>query len=409
MAADSNTAPEEKPRATPARRAVRKIRTANLVISLARGWQQWASDHSIKQAQEPSGWVPSREDSPTQPLQDRPFEKWPMTSVKRQQIKDDEKSSAKESVTIRDVEKSSAESDEALKKLKIKSKEVTKTVVSKGYERGGDISLLSDRYENDNSSSEMIKLKEESSAIDKILSGKLSPTMRRKCSNLVSELTKGWKVIEQEEKVPKQELLLKCHEDSVDTADSGYGEAEDRQDLEDGDQDEVAAVRIKRPMLSLTSKFTDEISKKAHRKYSPVNSLKDRWQEWADQHIITQKLNPFSEEFDHELAMSTRLHRGDEGYGRPKEGTKTAERARRAEAHIHREIRDMCFIIESMAKPRRDGKIQVTFGELFERYVRISDKVVGILMRARKHGLVDFEGEMLWQGRDDHVVITLLK
>lgn len=157
------------------------------------------------------------------------------------------------------------------------------------------------------------------------------------------------------------------------------------------------------------SRFSEEARTKAQRKYSSVNSLKDRWQEWADQHIVTQKLNPFSEEFDHELAMSTRLHKGDEGYGRPKEGTKTAERAKRAEAHIHREMRDMCFIIESMAKPRADGKIQVTFGELFERYVRISDKVVGILMRARKHGLVDFEGEMLWQGRDDNVIITLLK
>ncbi|XP_013810115.1 actin-binding Rho-activating protein [Apteryx mantelli] len=408
MAADSNTAPEEKPSTTPAKRAVRKIRTASLVISLARGWQQWASDHNIKQAQEPSGWVPSREDSSAQPLQERPFEKWPMPSVKKHQMKDDEKSS-KESVTIRDVEKNSRESDEALKKLNIKSKEVTKTIVSKAYERGGDISLLSDRYENDNSSSEMIKLKEESSTIDKILSGKLSPTMRRKCSNLVSELTKGWKVMEQEDKVPRQELLLKCHDDSMDTVDSGYGEAEDRLELEDGDQEKVAAVRIKRPVPSLTSKFTEEITKKAHRKYSPVNSLKDKWQEWADEHIITQKLNPFSEEFDHELAMSTRLHKGDEGYGHPKEGTKTAERAKRAEAHIHREIRDMGFIIKTMAKPRHDGKIQVTFGELFERYVRISDKVVGILMRARKHGLVDFEGEMLWQGRDDHIIITLLE
>lgn len=157
------------------------------------------------------------------------------------------------------------------------------------------------------------------------------------------------------------------------------------------------------------SRLSEEARSKARRKCSAVHSLKDRWQEWADQHIITQKLNPFSDEFDHELAMSTRLHKGDEGYGHPKEGTKTAERAKRAEAHIHREIRDMCFIIESMAKPRPDGKIQVTFGELFDRYVRISDKVVGILMRARKHGLVDFEGEMLWQGRDDNVIITLLK
>ncbi|XP_009917644.2 actin-binding Rho-activating protein [Haliaeetus albicilla] len=409
MAADSNMAPEKKPSTTPVKRAVHKIRMASLVFSLARGWQQWATDHNIKQAQEPSGWVPSAEDSSTQPVQERPFKKWAIRTVKRDQGEDGKKSSAKESVLIRDAEKNARESDEALKKFSIKNKEVTKTVVSKAYERGGGVSLLSGRYENNNSSSEMTKLKEESSAIDKILNGKLSPTIRRKCSNVVSELTKGWKEMEQEDKErAKEELLLKCHDDSLDAEDSGYGEAEDKLEQEDSDRD-MTVVRIKRPVPSFASRFSEEACTKAQMKYSSVNSLKDRWQEWADQHIITQKLNPFSEEFDHELAMSTRLHKGDEGYGRPKEGTKTAERAKRAEAHIHREIRDMCFIIESMAKPRPDGKIQVTFGELFERYVRISDKVVGILMRARKHGLVDFEGEMLWQGRDDNVIITLLK
>ncbi|KFO72725.1 Actin-binding Rho-activating protein, partial [Cuculus canorus] len=401
-------APEEKKSTTPAKRAVHKIRMANLVFSLAQGWQQWASDHHSKQAQEPSGWVPPEENSSVETVEERYFQKWPSSSVKRDQGKDDEKSLAKESVTIRDAEKLSRESDDALKKFNIKSKEVTKTVVSKAFERGGDVSLLSERYENNNGSSEVTKLKEESSAIDKILSGSLSPTIRRKCSNVVSQLTKGWKQIEQEDKErAKEELLLKCRDDSLDAGDSGYGEPEYKLEQEDSDQ-EVTAVRIKRPAPSFASRLS-EARTKAHRTDSPVNSLKDRWQEWADQHIITQKLNPFSDEFDHELAMSTRLHKGDEGYGRPKEGTKTAERAKRAEAHIHREIRDMCFIIESMAKPRPDGKIQVTFGELFERYVRISDKVVGILMRARKHGLVDFEGEMLWQGRDDNVIITLLK
>uniref|UniRef100_A0A8U8B3B1 Actin-binding Rho-activating protein n=1 Tax=Geospiza parvula TaxID=87175 RepID=A0A8U8B3B1_GEOPR len=342
-------APEEKPSAAPVRRAVHKIRMASQVFSLARGWQQWASDHHVKQEQEPSGWVPTAEN--------------------------DEKSLAKDSVTVTDAEKKSRESDEDLKIFSIKSKEVTKTVVSKAYERGGNVSLLSERYENNNSSSEMTKLKEESN-----------------CSNVVSEMTKGWEQMEDEDK----------------DGDSGYGEAEDKLEQEDSDR-EVTAVRIKRPVPSLASRLSEEARSKARRKCSAVHSLKDRWQEWADQHIITQKLNPFSEEFDYDLAMSTRLHKGDEGYGRPKEGTKTAERAKRAEAHIHREIRDLCFIIESMAKPRPDGKIQVTFGELFDRYVRISDKVVGILMRARKHGLVDFEGEMLWQGRDDNVIITLLK
>uniref|UniRef100_A0A672MK88 Actin-binding Rho-activating protein-like n=1 Tax=Sinocyclocheilus grahami TaxID=75366 RepID=A0A672MK88_SINGR len=56
-----------------------------------------------------------------------------------------------------------------------------------------------------------------------------------------------------------------------------------------------------------------------------------------------------------------------------------------------------------------DGRVSVRFGMLFERYVTISNKLVGVLLRARKQGLVHFEGEMLWQGRDDGVLITLLQ
>ena len=36
------------------------------------------------------------------------------------------------------------------------------------------------------------------------------------------------------------------------------------------------------------------------------------------------------------------------------------------------------------------------------------DLVVGMLIRARKHGFIDFEGEMLWQRQDDDVRIYLL-
>lgn len=32
-----------------------------------------------------------------------------------------------------------------------------------------------------------------------------------------------------------------------------------------------------------------------------------------------------------------------------------------------------------------------------------------MLMRARKHGLLHFEGEMLFQRRDDDVIVSLLK
>lgn len=39
----------------------------------------------------------------------------------------------------------------------------------------------------------------------------------------------------------------------------------------------------------------------------------------------------------------------------------------------------------------------------------INDKLVGLLLRARKHKFVDFEGEMLFQRRDDDVSIFMLK
>ncbi|XP_064010017.1 actin-binding Rho-activating protein [Pogoniulus pusillus] len=403
MAADSSAAPQRTPSAAPLKRAVHKIRMASLVVSVAQGWQQWASDHHAKQAQEPSGWVPSAEGSSAEPAEERAVEKQPLPPATRGQGNEGDKPEV-----MRDAEKNARESDEALKKFSIKSKEVTKTVVSKAYERGGDVSLLSERYENNSSSPGTTKLNEPN-AIDRMLSSRLSPTIRRKCSNVVSELTKGWKQVEQEDReAAKGDLLLKSQEDSLDAEDSGYGEAEDKLEQDDSDR-EVPAVRIKRPVPPLSSRAGQEAGSKAARRCSVVRGLKGRWQEWAEQHMAAQRLNPFSEDFDRELAMASRLHKGDEGYGRPKEGTRTAERAKRAQAHIHREIRELCLIIESMARPRPDGKVQVSFGELFERYVRISDKVVGILLRARKHGLVHFEGEMLWQGRDDDVLITLLK
>ena len=51
---------------------------------------------------------------------------------------------------------------------------------------------------------------------------------------------------------------------------------------------------------------------------------------------------------------------------------------------------------------------KIEFGKLFKIYTYISNKLVGILLRARKYGLVDFEGECLFQRQDDDVIITLL-
>lgn len=39
----------------------------------------------------------------------------------------------------------------------------------------------------------------------------------------------------------------------------------------------------------------------------------------------------------------------------------------------------------------------------------INDKLVGLLLRARKHKFIEFEGEVLFQRRDDDVPIFMLK
>ncbi len=56
-----------------------------------------------------------------------------------------------------------------------------------------------------------------------------------------------------------------------------------------------------------------------------------------------------------------------------------------------------------------DNTSAILFGDLFRMYTRISDKVVGILLRARKYGLVYFEPEILFQGQDDDEPVFLLK
>ncbi|XP_023558080.1 actin-binding Rho-activating protein isoform X2 [Octodon degus] len=338
-------APGEKEQAEgPAKRALRKVRTATLVINLAQGWQQWASENSTRQAQEPPGWVPGG-------TQDEAAA--PRPAVHPTALQDAQRAT-KSQPPKPEGNKNAHGSEEATEASRIKRKEVTKSVVSKAYERGGDVSALGHRYELEGDPPGPAHSED---SLDRLLRSHASPTRRRKCAHLVSELSRGWKELCQETPTWKS--------DSVDTEDSGYSEAEERPEQEAAP---VATTRIKRPLASQAGRYTEQLSCKAHRKLSQVGCLAGRWQQWAEQHIQTQKLNPFSEEFDYELAMATRLHRGDEGYGRPKEGTRTAERAERAQQHIHREIMELCLVIRTMARHQRDGRVQVTFGELFDRF-----------------------------------------
>lgn len=146
-----------------------------------------------------------------------------------------------------------------------------------------------------------------------------------------------------------------------------------------------------------------------------VKGLKENWQKWSSEHQEYQKHNPFSHDTRPSVVVP---QRGQDDYGRPLQGSMTEQRGKDAHTHISREVEELCEVIRNIGEPReKDGDgsgsdVKVTtveFGKLFEHYVTISNKLVGILLRARKQKLVDFEGEMLWQGQDDRVVITLLQ
>ncbi|KAI3358740.1 hypothetical protein L3Q82_015150 [Scortum barcoo] len=412
---ESGRASQRKPSSN---KNIKKLRTISMVCSLTSSWQQWVTENEKKQASEPSGWAPSSLGGPTEehrktwvPKKPPSTQTQPTEASQNHVISPGETQKA---VTLKKKPQDESKTEEissaeAPAASRIKVKQVVKTVTSGVQEKGAGIELLTEKIKK-----EALPSDEE---IDRLLKKKSSPTRRRKCSNMVSSLTKSWKLVEKEQKLAKEGR----GPGEGHTGGGDRDEAEkERLDIEDSqthsplkddsEGDSESAMRIKRPSVPAYKKEAEDAHKinTLSKKYSAVGNLKSRWQNWASEHNVNQKLNPFSEYFDYDYSMSLRLQKGQEGYGRPKEGSLTAERAKRAEQHIHREIDDMCYVIRTMADPDPDGRTRITFGQLFDRYVRISDKVVGILMRARKHGKVAFDGEMLWQGQDDGVIITLL-
>ncbi|XP_030585985.1 actin-binding Rho-activating protein [Archocentrus centrarchus] len=337
------------------KRTVKKIKCAAMVANLAKSWQGWANEHAGKQDAMPSGWMPS--------------------SVE-EEVKKEHNHVVKLTVTPRVVTADPSETGGN----KIRTCSVTKTVQPKRSECSGSDVVNAIRGKMESGPEE-----------SKPFMGNESPTRRRQMRALQ---TAGGGGILQGRKLMLQEKKSGSRSSSVDTDDSGLGE---ESGLSDSNE-------------SKTEQSKPQPKKQASRpkiKIATMGDIRGRWQQWSDQHIVGQKLNPFSEEFDYEYAMAQRLRKGDSGYGQPKEGSKTAERGDRAQKHIHREMEEMVWIIRDMGFKDKEGRTVITFGRLFDRYVKISDKVVGILLRCRKHKMLDFEGEMLWKGQDDDVIITL--
>jgi hypothetical protein len=129
------------------------------------------------------------------------------------------------------------------------------------------------------------------------------------------------------------------------------------------------------------------------------------WQKRADEHREKQMSNPFSE-WNDDPTKICRIDKNDPNYGRPLPGSLTEKRGQLADKHINAEIAELCHIIVELGTLEADGTTTIRFGRLFDAYTRVSTNLVGMLVRARKRGLVQFEGEMLYQRRDDDVIIT---
>ena len=54
-------------------------------------------------------------------------------------------------------------------------------------------------------------------------------------------------------------------------------------------------------------------------------------------------------------------------------------------------------------------QVCITFGKLFDETANIFDALVGLLKTAKKYHVLWYDADQLWQGKDDNVVITLLK
>lgn len=188
------------------KRAVRKVRCAGLVASLAKGWQGWASEHSGRQDNIPSGWMPS--------------------SVEESVAKE-RKNVAKLSVTPRVIA-----ADEGEKPgTRIRACAVTKTVQPKRSEVGSAdlVNAIRDRMESG---------PEESG---RHLGGE-SPTRRRHMRALQDG---GGGGVIQERKLRLRERKLESRSSSVETEDSGLGEEPGLSDNGEpkGEQEERRARR----------------------------------------------------------------------------------------------------------------------------------------------------------------------
>ena len=136
-----------------------------------------------------------------------------------------------------------------------------------------------------------------------------------------------------------------------------------------------------------------------------VSGKINSWETIYENHKEKQLINPFSQ-WDG-ASHREALEKTHTEYGRPIRGTDTEIRGRAAGRLMNHEVDILIYTIKEHGKKTGNQTICITFGELFRLYVQISNKLVGALLRARKYGFLDFQGEMLFQRRDEDTLISL--
>lgn len=182
----------------PFNRAVRKIKVASTVNSLAKSWQSWANKHTNKQDTIPSGWMPD-------------------TIIEDEKEKQKEKSEMKLLVTPRVVSVNSEDCADD----EIKTVTVTKAIIPKCNEYEKDlVSVIKEKINTNQLTSEDTKN----------FLGNESPTRRRYCGGKAGTLVKALG--------KKEEKTMGSRSSSFDAEDSGLGEEASLSDNSDQNENE---------------------------------------------------------------------------------------------------------------------------------------------------------------------------
>lgn len=152
------------------------------------------------------------------------------------------------------------------------------------------------------------------------------------------------------------------------------------------------------PKYRLANKIVkQEREKKLRDSIRGIKNLASFWGEQQERNKAKQEANPFSSAFNgNRQVLAENVME-----------SKSGQRAKQAQEWTTKEIKKLVEIIKEYGIfSKADNATKITFGELFIIYEQVSDSLVFMLKKAKKRQLIYFDaGELLLQGRDDHVLI----